>query len=276
MEQIKKYFLNIYRIIIKREVRILPGHLAFFLVLSIMPIITLISYVASLFSFSMVDVISVISQFIPTEVEKLITPLLTSGSNLSIVWMIIGFFIASNGTHSIILISNMLYDIQDRNYVSRRIKAFLILVMLMTIFAFILIFLGFGNMILKFILNLNLIPNISSFIYYLFIYIKYPVAFVLTYFFIKATYVMAPDKRISSHYVKKGALFTTIGWIVVTSIYSYYANNLANYDLWYGSLSNIIVLMIWIYIISYIFVLGIAINVNEYHYDEKENKKIEF
>ena len=170
----------------------------------------------------------------------------------------------------------MLYDIQDRNYVSRRIKAFLILVMLMTIFAFILIFLGFGNMILKFILNLNLIPNISSFIYYLFIYIKYPVAFVLTYFFIKATYVMAPDKRISSHYVKKGALFTTIGWIVVTSIYSYYANNLANYDLWYGGLSNIIVLMIWIYIISYIFVLGIAINVNEYHYDEKENKKIEF
>lgn len=276
MEQIKKYFFNIYQIIIKREVRILPGHLAFFLVLSIMPIITLISYVASLFSFSMVDVISVISQFIPTEVEKLITPLLTSGSNLSIVWMIIGFFIASNGTHSIILISNMLYNIKDRNYVSRRIKAFLILVMLMTIFVFILIFLGFGNMILKFILNLNLIPNISSFIYYLFIYIKYPVAFVLTYFFIKATYVMAPDKKISSRYVKNGALFTTIGWIVVTSIYSYYANNLANYDLWYGGLSNIIVLMIWIYIISYIFVLGIAINVNEYHYDEKENKKIEF
>lgn len=272
MEQIKKYIVSIYNIIIKREVRILPGHLAFFLVLSIMPIITLISYIASLFSFSMADVITVVNQFIPTEVEKLITPLLTTGSKLSFFLMIIGFFIASNGTHSIILISNMLYDIKDRDYFSRRIKAFLILIMLMTIFAFILIFLGFGNMILKFILNFNLIPHIFDFIYNLFIYLKYPVAFVLTYFFIKATYVMAPDKKISSRYVKKGALFTTIGWIVVTSLYSFYANNLANYDLWYGGLSNLIVLMIWIYIIAYIFVLGIAINANEYHYEEKENK----
>ena len=84
---------------------------------------------------------------------------------------------------------------------------------------------------------------------------------------------MAPDKRISSHYVKKGALFTTIGWIVVTSIYSYYANNLANYDLWYGGLSNIIVLMIWIYILAYILVLGIAINTNNYELTKNGSNK---
>ena len=33
------------------------------------------------------------------------------------------------------------------------------------------------------------------------------------------------------------------------------------YDSSYGNLSSIIILMMWLYIISYVFVLGIAINV---------------
>ena len=47
-------------------------------------------------------------------------------------------------------------------------------------------------------------------------------------------------------------------------VYSYYANNIANYGVFYGSLSNLIVLMIWIYILSYILVIGIAINSSIY------------
>ena len=35
--------------------------------------------------------------------------------------------------------------------------------------------------------------------------------------------------------------------------------------MFYGSLSNIIILMMWIYIIAYIFVIGIAINVSSYN-----------
>ena len=62
--------------------------------------------------------------------------------------MIVGFYIASNSSHSIILISNMLYGIENRNYLYRRIKAFLILIMLMAIFAFTLIIMVFGNNIL--------------------------------------------------------------------------------------------------------------------------------
>lgn len=266
MKKFKNYLLSIYHLILKKEMRILPGHLAFFLVLSIMPILTLISFICTHFSLSINDISSFMIQFMPSEVEKIIEPLLynSNSANLSFVMMFVGFFIASNGTHSIILASNMLYNIDDRDYLSRRIKAFLILIMLMLIFVFILVFIGFGNIILKLILSFNVIPHLSSIIYKIFIYLKYPVAFILTFFFIKATYTMAPGKKISSKFVNKGALFTTIGWIFVTSIYSYYANNMANYDLWYGSLSNIIILMIWIYIVSYIFVIGIAINANEY------------
>ena len=73
--------------------------------------------------------------------------------------------------------------------------------------------------------------------------------------------------------MNKGALFTTVCWIVTTSIYSYYVSNLANYTLFYGSISGIIAMMIWIYILSYIFVMGIAINTDEYNAYKKTYKK---
>ena len=62
----------------------------------------------------------------------------------------------------------------------------------------------------------------------------------------------------------RGAVFTALGWILVTAIYSYYVSHFSNYDLFYGSLSNLIVMMIWIYILAYTFVVGIAINVETY------------
>ena len=108
-------------------------------------------------------------------------------------------------------------------------------------------------------------------IYDIFVFAKYPLAFVLIFYFIKLIYTLSPDKKIPSKSVNKGTIFTSITWILVTSIYSYYANNLANYDLFYGSLSNLVVLLIWVYIISYTFVLGIGINVNEYRLNENKN-----
>ena len=92
----------------------------------------------------------------------------------------------------------------------------------------------------------------------------------IMYFNIKLIYAVAPDWKILSKYTTKGAIFTNIGWVLATLIYSYYASHFSNYDLFYGSLSNIVALMIWIYALSYILVIGIAINVNEYKYEDGE------
>jgi len=86
----------------------------------------------------------------------------------------------------------------------------------------------------------------------------------IMFFNIKLIYILAPDWKIYSRHTTKGALFTTVGWIITTAIYSYYAIHFANYDFFYGGLSSIVVLMVWVYALSYILVIGIAINVNEY------------
>lgn len=262
----KKYMSKLYRTIMIDEMRILPGNIAFFLILSIIPIITLIGAIGGLFSLSISDVISFISHVLPKDVANILIPFFESkmtGNHL--LFILIGFFVASNGPHAIILASNTLYGFKHSDLIKRRIKAFILTILLMNLFFFILIFLAFGNIIIKFLLGLEFFKEISNNIYYLFAILKWPIAFVLIFIFVKILYTLAPDKKIRSKTVNRGSAFTTIGCILVTAIYSYYANNLANYNVLYGSLSGIIVLMIWIYIISYILVIGIIINSNDYN-----------
>ena len=57
-----------------------------------------------------------------------------------------------------------------------------------------------------------------------------------------------------------GALFTSLGWIIVTAIYSFYINNYAHYQVFYGGFANIIILMLWTYFLALIFVIGLALN----------------
>ena len=80
------------------------------------------------------------------------------------------------------------------------------------------------------------------------------------FFIIKLIYFIAPDERVPSKYINKGAIFTTIGWLLVTIIFSYYINNIARYDRVYGNLAAIVMLLFWFYILAYIFVIGLYLN----------------
>ena len=53
-----------------------------------------------------------------------------------------------------------------------------------------------------------------------------------------------------------------------TKVFSLYVNNYANYSHLYGGLASIVVLMIWIYYLSYIFVVGMSLN------SQKDDEKL--
>lgn len=271
MDRIKKILYNLLNIIKRDEMKILPGHLAFFLVLSVVPIITLFGALASLFSISLDSIIGLMEKSIPKEVTEILLPFITGkGVDINIgISMFMVFIIASNGAHSIIVASNTLYKLENSSYLKRRIKAFFMTILLVLLFIFIVVVLAFGNYILAAILNLGIFKNISDNLYNIFVFVKWPVAYILILIVLKIVFTVAPDKRIPSRFVNKGVQFTTLGWILATAIYSYYVNHFANYDIFYGGLSNIIILMMWIYLLAYILVLGIAINTNIYNLTEE-------
>lgn len=278
MNLTKRYINKLIKIIKKPELRILPGNLAFFLVLSIFPIITLCGFVASSFNISLTSVVNLMNKILPGEIYNLLLPYITgNGMDIHIGFsIIIGYIVASNGAHSLIVSSNTLYGIPHENYIKRRIKALFLTILLVTLFVFTLFGLAFGNKILKFILTLEIFGNIGTTIYYSFLLLKWPIAFIFIFLMIKIIFTISPDQTINSSTTNKGALFTTLSWIFSTFIYSYYVNHFSNYDIFYGSLSNIIIMMMWVYLLAFSLAIGIAINVQAYkNYIENKNKENE-
>ena len=253
-------------------VRILPGNVAFFLILSLFPLLMLVGYVASLCGLSINFVVDIIHNTIPDEMAHTIIEVISGKSFDSTIGisMIVGFILASNGTHAIILASNALYGFPADDFVRRRVKAMFMIILLVVLFVFIILFLAYGNVITKIAIEVFHLKWFESSLYTVFSIIKWPVAMFLMFWTIKLIYVIAPDWKILSKNTTKGALFTTLGWTISTFVFSYYVTHFANYDIFYGSLSSIVVLMIWVYVLSYILILGIAINVKKYRDEEEE------
>ena len=276
MEFTKKYLKKLIKIIKKPEMKVLPGNIAFFLVLSIFPIITLCGFLATFFNVSIDSVINLMNDVLPNEVNNILVPYITgNGMDLHIGFSIIlGYIVASNGAHSIIVSCNTLYGLEHSSYLKRRIKALFITILLLALFVFSLIVLAFGNNILKFILSMNIFDSLGDKIYYLFLLLKWPIAIIVIFIMIKLIFTLAPDSVIKSKITTRGAFFTSIAWLISTFIYSYYVQHFSHYDIFYGSLSNIIVMMMWIYILSCSLVIGIAINVQNYRNYENKSSDI--
>ena len=275
MKRFKRFLKQLFNIIKKPEMKVLPGQLAFFLVLSIIPAIVLVGLLCSTFKVPFTNIVNVINDVLPEGVGSILISFINGeGLNLTLgISVIVGFMLASNGPHSIIVTSNTLYGIEHSSYIKRHIKAILLTAMLLLLVIFTLVVLAFGNDILHFILSLKIFSKISGTIYKIFVLFKWPVGLFIVFFIIKLIYSIAPDSYIPSKYNNRGSIFTTITWSIVTVCYSYYVTNFNNYNLFYGSLTNIILLMLWIYILAFILVIGMAINANDYKNAAKDNKK---
>ena len=275
---LKSYLKRILDLITRPEMKILPGQLAFFLVLSIFPLLTLYGYIGSKILYIAPPFMDIIEKLIPNSIMQIMIPFIEEShiTGNVIFFMIIGFILVSNGTYSIIITSNELYGIKTSDYIKDRVKALFMIILLMFLFVFIIVVLAYGNIIIDELMKLNMLNQFKNHIYFVFVLLKWPIAFILIFWILKIIYTISPNKKIASKFMNKGALFTTLCWLVTTYINSYYVSHLANYTLFYGSISGIIAMMIWIYILSYIFVMGIALNADEYNaYKQyKKEKKV--
>lgn len=259
-KRFKKFLNNFFTVLKRPEMLVLPGQLAFFFILSVVPMLTLISYGVTSFNLSLEVVESFLTKSFGSEIANMLIP---EVSNVSISFgfmftILFGFFIASNGASSIIITSNTIYGIKDKGFLARKIKAMIMTVFLVLLFLFILLVPLFGESIIRIADSINSASKDS--VTQVIRILNGPISWFIIFFFIKLLYTMAPDKKIASNRTTYGALFTSIGWIISTAIYSFYINNYANYSIFYGSLTNIIILMLWTYLLAFIFTIGLALN----------------
>jgi membrane protein len=269
-KKMRRFIRRILFTIGRPEMAILPGQLAFFFVLSLVPIVSLIGVLASVFNVSADKVFEFLNVSFSADVTNAINVVLKGkgfDSNIGL-FLFSAFIIASNGMYSIVVASNILYGVENKNYIRLHIKAILLTLIVIGLIIFNLVVPAFGGQIINLIRNSSVSPDVIDRIYWMYNILKYPLSFIFIYFNIKLIYTVAPDIKIYSKDVTYGAVFTSLIWILATRIFSYYVGHFARYDVFYGSLSNIVALMFWVYILCYVLVLGMALNASKEELDK--------
>ena len=258
----KEFSRNVYDIMMKPEMLTLPSSLAYYFVLSIVPIISLLLMIASSFNLSTSFLTEFFENNFSSELVKMITPLVTNQSFSIgfVMYILVAFFLASNGSDAIIVTSNQIFNIDNKNYFRRRIKAFFLTIILVTLFTFMLIVPVFGEQLINIAAHIGFNSNVTDALKMLYPVLNLPITLIVLYFGIKLIFIIAPDEKIKSSYVNKGAIFTTLCWVIVTNVYAYYVKHIATYSVYYAGLSTIVMLMVWFYFLAFVFVMGLSFN----------------
>ena len=95
-KKVKKFVKNFLDVMWQPEMLVLPGQLAFFFILSVVPIFTLISYGATYLNLSINFIIEFISREFGSDIANLVVPAVTDTSIAKgfFITMFIGYIIA--------------------------------------------------------------------------------------------------------------------------------------------------------------------------------------
>ena len=263
----KKYFKKVLKILSLNELRILPSYLSYNFVLAIIPTFTIILLIASFFSISIESIIDLIKDTIPSYIGDVIISIVSSKNYTLPVGVLTLFtlYVSSRGMYAVVEASNSLYRVPKRSIPKDRLKSILILLLLVISLLILILIPVLGSKLLDFLGKYNIITSNITYIYHIF---KWPITFGVIFINIVLIYMISPSVKLKAKDVLLGAFTTTILWSLFTGIFSYYLTYFTKYDVLYGGLSSVTVLLIWIYFLSYILILGIVINTRKYNIED--------
>lgn len=241
--------------------------LTYFLILSLFPFLIVLLNVLSYTSLVQGRMIMDMIQFLPGDIQAIIEGFLndlasSSSESLLSIAAFAGLWTASSGVKAIIKAINLAYDYaENRNFLKLRGLSVLFTLALLLMISLVFITLVMGPVLGKMLFdNFGYGDNFAK----LWNYLRYLIPVVYMILIFALIYKFSPNigknLRIPIREVLPGAIFTTIAWITLSMLFSYYVTNFGKYALTYGSLGGVIVLLIWIYYSSIVIVLGGEIN----------------
>lgn len=255
-----KYFL---RKISASRVGAYSAQTAFFMFLSLIPLVMLLLSLVRQLGTPTDEIAQITSDFAPGFLSSFfatyIDEIVRDGRlSLTIVSAVILLWSASRGIYAIIGGLNSVYEIkEERNYFLIRILAVFYTVAFIVILVGALLLLVFGDEINN--LLYSLLPNLKGLVYIL-SSLRFILGFVILILFFSVLYKSLPSQKMKFIDQIPGAVITSAGWVSFSILFSFFVDNFSNYSNIYGSLTAIIVLMLWMYICMYIMFIGAEIN----------------
>ncbi|MGN0155067.1 MAG: YihY/virulence factor BrkB family protein [Lachnospiraceae bacterium] len=250
---------------------------AFFILLSVVPLVSLALAITTYLPFSQQDVMDLLMQVIPDDLivyaEGIIEDLYSrAGSTVISISAVAMLWSASKGIAALMDGFNSMYQIrQENNFIKSRMIAIVYTILLLIAFAVIMsAYFTISHYYKSYIQN---VFEIGSIMRKLFLFIRYIMGWLFFYGFILMLYVILPGgfglpmgkeekmnlgKRVKSQ--MPGAAFCSVAWLVISRVVVLYIDYFPNLSVMYGSLAGIVIAMLWLYFCMYSLFIGAVIN----------------
>ena len=175
------------------------------------------------------------------------------------IGFILSLYFATNGINSLMeAFNNTFHAIETRTVIKQR----LISILLMIIISFLLIIaiglMTFGTGILTMILPVVITK--SGFYFGAIGLIKWLIILATLFFTIAFLYYFAPAKKKHFRFISAGASLATFLIIITTLGFNFYVDNFSKYNVLYGSIGTLMVVLLWIYFNSFSLLIGFELN----------------
>ncbi len=242
------------------------AQLSYYLLLSFFPLIIGVVSLLDYFPAGVELLMDSIQSVVPEPAFRLVNENREIFSGLRGGMFSIGFittlWIATRGSKAIYKSLNQAYPTEKRHFVITYLISFCITLSLILFVALSLTVILLSNrFILQFVGHSQIVFWLSQLrIWGMF------VVFVLA---LSAIYAFVPRIKLKLKEVLPGAIIATLLWIICTVGFEIYVSNFGNYALVYGTLGGFVVLLLWLYLVSFSLLLGNEINAFLYETKEK-------
>lgn len=187
-------------------------------------------------------------------IQTFIIPNIENISNITIIFALI---FATNGTHSLINGFNLNTDLK-RGAVKEYLVSFVVTIAFIVLIIASLLGVYYSEVVLKlFTPEMNIswfVNNLSKIIGF--------ISFPLFYFILLSLFYWVGCLKITTwKQAIPGAILTTILFILLTYFFAIYVRNFARYNVLYGSIGSIILLMVWVNVNIILILLGNQLNI---------------
>ncbi len=250
----------------QRDMKMRARSLSFSFFLSLFPsaifFFTLIAYLPFTKSH---DILLFLSKIIPANSFKMVSSTINDiihhqrGGLLSLGFITAMYF-STNGFHSLMNLLNIYSNQKEtRPFLKQRIVAFILAFTVSVALLTSVFLLTFGSRMIRLLNNMDYFPSQTTPI--LLGVLNYLVVIGICLTIVSTIYFWAPSKTRKFKFISPGSVFATISILITSNVFSFFVNHFNSYNKVYGSIGVVIVVMMLIYINTYIIMLGFELNV---------------
>ena len=246
----------------KKDISTYAASTAFFFFLSVVPMLIMICTIIPYTPLTEENLVELVTDFLPDQIdplaESLISEVYDKSAGILSVALIATVWSAAKGVMALMKGLNSVNDVEEkRNYFVLRIIASFYTVVMLVVVILSLFVMVFGDQLVT--LALHRIPQLQRVVSFAMNFRFLFVWAVLSVLF-AAVYAYVPDKKLAFREQIPGAVFSAVGWSIFSWVFSYYVTYGNSYGI-YGSLSIIIIVLLWMYFCMYCILLGGEMNV---------------